>query len=170
MIVYAIGSAGHRHVRGVGDNGGMNTAGCVPQVPQVPRIPRVLLASLAVFHLLSAVAGALGLTVGGGIGFDPAWLDGTPFTSYFWPGIILGVIVGGIQVPALVAQRRRLDVAWGMHAAAGLAMMIWIFVELVLIREWSVLQGIYFTTGCAQVVCAVLALGAWPRPFLRRTD
>jgi hypothetical protein len=35
---------------------------------------------------------------------------------------------------------------------------------------WSPLHGIYFATGLVQTVCAVLALGAWPRPFLQRAS
>ena len=110
-----------------------------------------------------------GLTVGGGIGLPPEWIEGTIFRSYFWPGVILGVIVGGVQAAALLAQYRRLALTWGIHAAAGLTMMIWIFVEIAVVLVWSPLQGIYFTTGLIQTILAVLALDAWPRPVLRQT-
>ncbi|PZU40377.1 MAG: hypothetical protein DI573_04345 [Microbacterium sp.] len=110
----------------------------------------------------------IGLTVGGGIGIPLEWIEGSVFSSYFWPGVILGVVVGGSQALALTAQRRRFALAWGLHAAAGLIMMIWIFVEIAIMLVWSPLHGIYFVTGLVQVVLAVLALGAWPVPFLRR--
>ncbi|GAA2573412.1 hypothetical protein [Microbacterium binotii] len=135
----------------------------------VPRALRVTLLVVAWFNLVSAVAGMIGLTVGGGMGVPLEWLEGTPFSSYFWPGIILGVVVGGIQALTVVAQYRRYALAWGLHAAAGLVMMIWIFVELAMLLVWSPLHGIYFATGLVQTVLAVLALGAWPRPFLSRT-
>lgn len=128
---------------------------------------RISLASIAWFNLLSAIAGMLGLTLGDGMGFPAEWIEGTVFSSYFWPGVILGLVVGGVQLLALLAQYRGLHLAWGMHAAAGMVMMIWIFVELALILTWSPLHGLYFTTGLLQSVLAVLALGAWPRPFLR---
>ncbi|QCQ18248.1 hypothetical protein EHF32_13495 [Microbacterium sp. RG1] len=111
----------------------------------------------------------IGLTVGGGMGLPVEWLDGTPFATYFWPGVILGVVVGGMQALAVIAQYRRYALAWGLQAAAGLVMMIWIFVELAMLLVWSPLHGIYFATGLLQTVLAVLALGAWPRPFLSRT-
>ncbi|KAB1894103.1 hypothetical protein F6W69_03880 [Microbacterium oxydans] len=110
----------------------------------------------------------VGLTVGGGMGLPPEWLDGSIFDSYVWPGIILGVVVGGVQALALVAQFGRFGVAWAMHAAAGLTMMIWIFVEIAMMLVWSPLHGIFFATGLIQTVLAVLALGAWPRPFFAR--
>ncbi len=123
---------------------------------------------VASFNLLSAVVGMVGLTAGGGLGIPLEWLDGSVFTSYFWPGVILGVVVGGVQALAILAQNRTFRLAWGLHAAAGLTMMIWIFVEIAIMLVWSPLHGVYFATGLVQTVLAVLALGAWPRPFLGR--
>ena len=136
----------------------------------IPSRPiRIALFVVAWFNLLSALAGMVGLTMGGGLGIPLEWIEGSIFTSYFWPGIILGVVVGGIQVLALIAQYGRFALAWGLHAAAGLVMMIWIFVELAIMLVWSPLHGIYFTTGLIQIVFAVLALGACPVPFLQRS-
>lgn len=134
----------------------------------VPRGLRVGLLIVAWFNLVSALIGMGGLTVGGGLGIPLEWLEGTPFTSYVWPGVILGVVVGGAQALALAAQHRRYRVARGMHAAAGLVMMIWIFVEIALLLVWSPLHGVYFVAGLVQVVLAVLALGAWPHPVTAR--
>ncbi|QRY41146.1 hypothetical protein JVX92_02365 [Microbacterium hominis] len=135
---------------------------------RVPRAIRLSLLIVACFNLVSAVIGLLLLTVVGGdsVGMPPEWLERTPFTSWLWPALILGFVVGGAQALALAAQRRHLAVTWGLHAASGLVMMIWIFVEIAMLLVWSPLHGIYFTTGLVQTVLAVLALGAWPRPFL----
>lgn len=123
---------------------------------------------VAWFNLASALLGMAGLT----LGFMPIpteWIEGSVFTSYVWPGVILGVVVGGSQALALAAQYGRYRLAAGMHAAAGLVMMIWIFVEIAIMLVWSPLHGIYFATGLIQTTLAVLALGAWPRPFLARS-
>lgn len=136
--------------------------------PRPPRPLRVGLYVLGWFNLISALVGMVGLTVGGGLGIPLEWLEGSIFTSYFWPGVILGVVVGGIQAVALAAQYGGYRVAWGLHSAAGLIMMIWIFVEIAIMLVWSPLHGIYFAAGLIQTVLAVLALGAWPRPFLLR--
>ncbi len=124
---------------------------------------------VAWFNLVSALVGMAGLTLGGGMGIPTAWLAGSAFDSYVWPGIILGVVVGGVQALALVAQYGRFALAPGLHAAAGLVMMIWIFVEIAMLLVWSPLHGIYFVSGLAQVVLAVLARGAWPHPFFARS-
>ncbi|WP_261984558.1 hypothetical protein [Rhodococcus sp. WS3] len=138
--------------------------------PLPPRPLRISLSVVAWFNLLSALLGMAGLTIGGGFGLPPEWIEGTVFTSYFWPGIILGVIVGGSQATTLVAQYGRFALAWGLHAAAGLIMMIWVFVEIAIILVWSPLHDIYFATGIIQTTLAVLALGAWPRPFLHQSS
>lgn len=128
---------------------------------------RITLSVIAWVNFISSLGGMAALTIGGGIGFPLEWLEGSVFTSYFWPGMILGVVVGGIQLFALIAQYRGAWLAWGLHAASGLVMMIWIFVEIAIMLAWSPLQGIYFATGLIQTVLAVLALGAWRSPFVR---
>lgn len=137
-------------------------------LPVRSRTIRIVLSVVAGFNLVSALAGMAGLTVGGGLGLPLGWIEGSGFTSYFWPGIILGMVVGGSQAVALIAQHGRFAVAWGLHAAAGLVMMIWIFVEIAIMLVWSPLHGIYFSAGLIQTVVAVLAVGAWPAPFLKR--
>ncbi len=132
------------------------------------RAIRIAVSAVGWFNLLSALAGMVGLTFGGGLGMPLEWIAGTPFTSYFWPGVILGVAVGGVQALALIAQHGRFRLAWGLHAAAGLVMMIWIFVEIAIMLVWSPLHGIYFATGLTQTVLAILALDAWPYPFVQR--
>lgn len=66
-----------------------------------------------------------GLTLGGAMGIPLELIEGSVFRTYFWPGVILGVVVGGSQALALIGQHGRFAVAWGLHAAAGLIMMIW---------------------------------------------
>ncbi|GAA3026811.1 hypothetical protein [Microbacterium dextranolyticum] len=129
---------------------------------------RTGLAVVAWFELISCLIGAVLGVFFGGAGVPDAWLDDTPFTSFVVPGLILGVVVGGAQALALVAHHRRLRLAPGLHVAAGLVMMTWIFAEIALLQVWSPLQGLYFATGLVQVALAVLALGAWPRPFFAR--
>jgi hypothetical protein len=136
--------------------------------PRPSRPLRISLASVAALNLVSALIGMAGLTLADGMGLPAEWLDGTGFDSWLWPGIILGVVVGGMQALALIAQFRRLALAPGLHAAAGLTLMIWIFVEIAILLVWHPLHGIFFATGLIQTVLAVLALGAWPRPFLLR--
>lgn len=136
---------------------------------QSPRGIRVALAVVGWFQLVSCLIGAVMGVAFDGAGVPHEWLERTPFTSFAVPGLILGLVVGGVQAIALIAQHGRYRVAPGIHLAAGLVMMGWVFVEIAMMLVWSPLQGVYFVTGCLQVALAALALGAWPRPFFSRT-
>ena len=132
------------------------------------RLLRFFLNVSAWFNLLSAMVGAVGLVAFEGMGIPAQWLNGTPFDSFLWPGLLLGVVVGGTQALALFALHGHFRLAPGMSVAAGLVMMTWIFAEIAMMLVWSPLHGVFFASGLAQVVVGVLALGAWPSPLLAR--
>ncbi len=134
-----------------------------------PWMPRTLL-GVTWFNFGTALIGAAGLMSGRmpDLGLPLDLLDGSGFPDYFWPGVILAVVVGGTQLLPLLACRARYAAAWGLYAVAGFGMLIWIFIETGIIGGQSPLQVLYFTTGVAQIVLVLLILGAWPRPLLRR--
>jgi len=135
-----------------------------------PAWQRRTLLGVTWFSFVTALAGAAGLMSGSmpDLGLPLSLLDGSGFDDYLWPGIILGIVVGGTQLAPLMAYRMRYAAAWGLFAVAGFGMMIWIFIETGIIGGQSPLQILYFTTGLAQCVLVLLILGAWPRPLLRR--
>jgi len=123
---------------------------------------RGILIGLLLFGAVSAVAGMVlcsGFN-GGGIPLD--YLDGTPFSSYFVPGLILGVVAGGTQFLAAIGLLRRRDWALIATVVAGFGMMIWIFVEIALIRQYSDLQTIYFSLGALELIAVYALLGLAP--------
>jgi hypothetical protein len=132
---------------------------------------RVILLAVTWFNLVSALAGAVALGAGwlAAAGLPLSVLEGSVFPDFVGPAIILGVVVGGTQLAALVAYAVRLDLAWGLFAVAGFGLMIWIFIETGIIRGQSGLQLGYFATGLVQCVLVMLILGIWPRPFLARS-
>ena len=106
-----------------------------------------------------------------GLGMPAESLTGSPFTSFAVPALILIAVVGGTQALAtgLLVARRESGLLWS--AVAGIGMLIWIFVETIVIRGGSWLQVLYFTTGTVQVVLVLALLGVvvWlPRVPLRR--
>lgn len=126
---------------------------------------------VSAFNTLSAAAGGVGMLVTNGLGMPPAMLDGSPFSSFAVPALVLLVVVGGTQAVAtwLLVARRESALAWA--AVAGFGMLIWIFVETMVIRGGSWLQVLYFSTGVIQIalVLALLGVAAWlPRMPLRR--
>lgn len=114
---------------------------------------------------LSALAGGAALVVGS---VDPSlatvlsppreYLAGSPFDSYLVPGIILGLVLGGLHLVAfaLIVRRSRWWVLAG--AVAAFDTLIWIFVQMVII-PFSFLQAAYFALGAAEAGLVMLALG-----------
>ena len=97
-----------------------------------------------------------------GLGMPLSLLDNSPFTSFFWPAVLLLIAIGGTQTLATVLLLRRTVSALLWTSIAGFGMIIWILVETILIQGFSWLQGIYFTTGLAELVLVLVLLGVVP--------
>lgn len=124
------------------------------------RIERIALSATALFIAVSTAAGAIGL-IGGGLAFPPEWLDGTPFTSYVGPGIILGVIVGGSALLASVLVLRRHPLAVPVAFAAGVIQLGWIIGEVLLVGTYgAVMLSLQVVYGAAGGLLAGLAIDA----------
>jgi hypothetical protein len=96
------------------------------------RRTRRLLLALEVVIAVNAVGGAI-YGLAGAEDLPQAWLEGTPFDSYAVPSLILLVVVGGsmgIAALALLADHR---VAPGLSVAAGLILIGWITVQVLII-------------------------------------
>jgi hypothetical protein len=114
---------------------------------------------------LTALAGGAALVVGSvdsslATVLSPPleYLEGSPFGSYLAPGIILGVVLGGLHLVAFVLVLRRHDRWILAGAVAGFDALIWIFVQMVFI-PFSFLQAFYFVVGLAEVGLVMLAVG-----------
>lgn len=123
---------------------------------------RTALLVLLLFGALSAFAGAVMAIVFKGAGVPLEYLQGSPFGSFLVPGIILGVLVGGTQAVAAgsLMAHRRASMRWA--AVAGFGMIIWVFVELAIILEYSFLQTIYLGLGMLELVLVFLMLEIAP--------
>ncbi len=125
-------------------------------------VVRGALLAVGVFNALSAIGGGIGLLTPGSMGLPLRLLEGSVFTSYLWPAIVLIVVVGGTQALAVVADLLRWRTALFWAAFAGFAMVLWIFVELAIVQGFSVLHGIYFATGIVQLALVLALLGVLP--------
>jgi hypothetical protein len=124
------------------------------------RIERLAISAVASFIAVSAVAGAVGL-IGGGLPFPPEWLEGTPFSSYVAPGIILGVVVGGSALAAAVLVLRGHPSALPAAFAAGAIQAGWIVGEVLLVgTHGAVMLWLQVGYGVAGALLAALAYDA----------
>ncbi|HVB63080.1 MAG TPA: hypothetical protein VNE17_00025 [Nitrolancea sp.] len=121
------------------------------------RVESTGLVGLLAFGAVSAIAGGIGL-LGNGIGLPLDWLDGSPFSDYTIPGIILGAIVGGSQLLAAGAMLRRVERSHTTAAIAGVVMMGWIASEVLIVGTHGglmlALQLIYSVLGLAELALA----------------
>jgi hypothetical protein len=107
---------------------------------------------------IGALAGGLALATapdGSNMGFDVALLAGTPFSDYLVPGLILGGLFGiGSLVVAFMGLRRMRPAPF-LAFGIGCAQMIWIVVELAIIKEFSFLHPVCFGLGLLIATAAV---------------
>ena len=135
------------------------------QTRSVRQFARTGLLVVQAFVALTAIAGGSALIIGSllpqtAIAIVPPgdYLVGTPFSSYLIPGLVLGVVVGGLHVAAFVLELSRSNWRTLAAATAGFALLIWIFVQMVFI-PFSFLQAVYFVAGLAEIGLVMLVLG-----------
>jgi hypothetical protein len=121
-----------------------------------------ILVALAVFGALSSLVGAVLAVAANGAGVPIEHLANSPFSSYVVPGLILGMVVGGTQLAAAIALLARHRTALVLSAVAGFGMLIWIFAELAIIRQYSWLQTVYFSLGALELIIVLALLGIIP--------
>ena len=92
--------------------------------------------------------------------YDTFPLHDVFFTSHFWPGLALLLVNGAPNIAAIVAHRRRSS-SWPQWClAAGVLLIAWTVVELVVIPNG--LSVFYLVVGIFQTASAValIKLGA----------
>lgn len=117
---------------------------------------RIAIFVLAVFGTLTTVAGGFGLLTGG-VKFPLSLLQGTPFSDYTIPGLALAIIVGGSMLFASATILSGREVGVLASAFAGLSMIIFEIVEIVIIDRFEpswltlaiALQVFYLVLGLA---------------------
>lgn len=124
-----------------------------------PRLVRYALGGLLAFGALNAFGGGFyGLTGAKDIPLE--WLEGSPFTSYFIPSLVLVVVVGGAFLVAAVAVLAGRRIARRAAFAAGAIVLGWIAVQVAIIGYVSWMQPV--TAACGLLVLVLASL--LPKP------
>jgi hypothetical protein len=90
----------------------------------------------------------------GAEGVPIAWLEGSPFSSYFVPSLFLFVVVGGSFLVASIAVFAGWRLARAAAVGAGLVVLGWLAVQLAIIGYVSWMQP---TTAVAALLVLLLA-------------
>ncbi len=140
-----------------------------------------LLMFLLLFQGISATPSGLILMIdptGGMIRMPLDMLEGTPFSNFLIPGLILSIVLGlgAFFVLACLfllpdwgwAQRfnpaQSRHWAWTASGVFGIALMIWITVQVLMIGLGAFIQVLYFVVGLAILL---LTLAPSVRAYLR---
>lgn len=75
------------------------------------------------------------------------WLEGSPFRSYFLPGLFLFVAVGGLCLFSSVAVFKNRKIGRSGSFMSGILMLSWILVQVSIIGYVSWMQPAIFITG-----------------------
>jgi|SRR5690242_13083160 len=120
-----------------------------PTRPPLTVWGRILL-FLFFFIGLGAVAGSIG-EMEEIMPFPEVWLQGTPFHSYFYPGLILCLVVGGSQFAAAFILLWRSSFARMASLIVGLVLTGWMVGELRLIGFQAPIQVCFVAIGLVEV-------------------
>jgi hypothetical protein len=138
-----------------------------PAIPAIPRPVMGLAGRVAVGLLMllgiGALAGGAALVAkpdGSVMQMPLSLLAGSPFADYSIPGLILGGLFGLGSFAVAFLGLRSWRVAPFLGFAIGCGQMIWIVVELAIIKELSILHPICFGLGLA--IAAASSTWAWP--------
>lgn len=120
-----------------------------------------MLMALVVFQGLSGIFGGIGLVVdptGATLQIPLEWLSGSPFPDYLVPGIVLLLVLGIYPLAVFYGLFKRNQLAWYGSLLLGIALMIWLGVEIIVIgyKPDPPLQAVYGTVGILILVCTML--------------
>ena len=121
-----------------------------------------LLLVLAILNVLSCAAGVVGLVAAGPDLFGEDILAGTTFEDKYWLAALALGFVGLTQSLAVIAHLKRNPWLGAAHAFAGMTMMGFIFVEVLIIDTYFFLQPLYFALGSLQLSLSPLMRGLLP--------
>jgi hypothetical protein len=119
---------------------------------------RIILIILSLFVALSAIWGGLSLILTNGSWIPTSFLEGSPFSNYIIPGLILLFVIGGIQIFAVVWQWKVRYSAPIVSAISGFSLLIWIFTELYILRHPHFLQITFFGIATLILILVILQL------------
>ncbi|HKR04567.1 MAG TPA: hypothetical protein VJY62_08010 [Bacteroidia bacterium] len=115
------------------------------------KLVRCSLGALLAFSALNAFGGGY-YAFAGAEGVPTEWLEGSPFSNYFIPGIILFVVVGGSFLLASISVFARLRFARQAAFISVAIVFIWLAVQLYIIGYVSWMQPTTAAVGCVILV------------------
>ncbi len=120
-----------------------------------------ILIVLILFQGLSGLAGGIGLVIdptGESMQIPITWLENSPFSDYFIPGVILLIVLGCFPLIVFYGLLRKTRYSLFASFSIAVALIIWIIVEILIIgyQAQPPLQLIYGTVGILLLIVTLL--------------
>ncbi len=130
---------------------------------------RILVGLFTAFVALTAIGGGLAMLLGVDQ-FPHEWLNGTVFTDFTIPALVLMLVVGGSSLVAVYLIFTNRVLAPLVACVAGTLMMAFIVVEVLILKQTppgpTLIEIFYFVIG---LFTTGLAISGFDRPALRST-
>ena len=125
-----------------------------------PRRPAALwgLIVVLIFQALGGLAGGIALVAAPDdsvVKMPVSSLEGSPFSDYLVPGLILLLVLGVVPLVAAIVLLLRRRVGWFPAFAVGCGLIIWLVVEITIV-PFSWLQPAYGVVAAALVILALV--------------
>ena len=119
-----------------------------------------ILAILLLFTGLVSIISGIMMIVTNGMGMPVSWLEGTVFTSYLIPGLILLIVIAGVTILAGILLIMRKKGALEAAAASGFGLLIWLFTEMYILTTMGshFLHAIIFTEALVILIATMILL------------
>jgi hypothetical protein len=98
---------------------------------------------------------------GGVLNLPLSLLDNTPFINYKLPGILLTVLVGGINLIAVFLNLQRHSARYNWALAGGVVITGWIIIQMILIGAFHWLHILYLVVGIFIILISWQLKGRW---------
>ncbi|MBL0272907.1 MAG: hypothetical protein IPQ06_07490 [Chitinophagaceae bacterium] len=120
----------------------------------------VLVSFIAMTALLS---GIIMVSDPGGkiLNLSPDLLEGTSFSDFRIPGLLLAILVGGINLLAVFFNLMRHPTRYNWALAGGLVVSGWIIIQMILIGTYHWLHAFYGVIGILIILIAYQLKGKW---------
>lgn len=124
-----------------------------------PVLVKLLIACI-IFQGISGLFGGLGLIIdpaGESLNIPLNWLEGSPFTNYLIPGLILFLLLGILPIYIATGLFGNRFFYWLLSLILGILLLIWIVVEIIIIgyQPNPPLQLVYGILGMLIVVLSL---------------
>lgn len=122
---------------------------------KVEKFARYVIATLMLIVAINAFGGGY-YGMAGAQSVPVEWLEGSPFSNYFIPGLVLFVIVGGSCLAAAILILKRHRRSRTAIIVACIIMLAWIVVQVFIIGYVSWMQPAIAVIGIVSFLLSLL--------------